>query len=187
MEGTNVFFVQTAALNTIPKSNGSIMSEVACEGATPMTCNYDQPSFKAYLTRWLAVTTQLAPFLSTAIMPRLQASAEGAAIQCAGNGNNFCGRRWYQTEWDGTYGVGEQMSAMSIFQNLLIGTVSAPVTLMKGGTSVSDPDAGNGDDTDLIEDSVLTDPITMADRAGAWIMTVLALAIMLGISFWITF
>lgn len=91
---------------------GSIMSEFQCE---PMgdqgNCNNDQSSFKAYLTRWLAVTSVLVPDTAAQITPKLQVSAEAAAKQCVGGtGGRQCGRRWYSNGvWDGTAGVGQQV------------------------------------------------------------------------------
>lgn len=74
LQGSAVFF---------PKQyGGDIMQEVACEPQG--TCNYDQPSFKAYLSRWMAATMQLAPFTTNFILPKLKASAIGAAGQCSG-------------------------------------------------------------------------------------------------------
>jgi len=110
------------------------MVEVACEPGR--TCNYDEPSFKAYLSRWMAATTQLAPFTTDAIMPKLRASAQGAAAQCSGGTDGAtCGQKWAQPQWDGKYGVGEQMSAMSVMQANLISQVAGPVTQHSGGSS----------------------------------------------------
>jgi len=111
-----------------------IMDEVTCEPT--QTCNVDQPSFKAYLSRWMAATVQIAPFTEAAIMRRLKASAIGAAGQCSGGANGrICGRRWAETTWDGKSGVGEQMSALSVIQATLIQKVKPPVTADTGGTS----------------------------------------------------
>ena len=160
------------------------MSEVACEFPEPQTCNYDQPSFKAYLSRWMAVASQLAPFAAADIRPRLKASAIAAAAQCAGQQKNMCGRRWYQDHWDGFFGVGEQMSALSVFQNNLIDTAKAPFTAKTGGNSKSDPGAGTGDDAELILDPALRAPITTADRAGAGILTFISIVMVLSGSGW---
>lgn len=98
LNGTEVFFPDEYG-------GGTIMVEVACEPI--VSCNNDQPSFKAYLSRWLAVTTQLAPFTSSWILPKLLTSAKGAALQCSGGSDGTtCGRKWYQATWDGKYGVG---------------------------------------------------------------------------------
>lgn len=189
MAATDVFFVKTAGPNSppaIPGPGGDIMCEVACETPTPQTCNYDQPSFKAYLSRWLAVTAQLVPQLSAQIMLRLQASAAAAAVQCSGQNKNMCGRRWYQNVWDGEFGVGEQMSAMSVFQNNLIGSAAAPLTLNKGGTSQSDPSAGAGSGSSSGEtnDPAATNLITTGDKAGAGVLTFFSLMLVIGGTSW---
>lgn len=151
-----------------------IMSEVACEPL--QSCNYDQPSFKAYLSRWMAATVQIAPFTEANIMRRLKASAIGAAGQCSGGANGrTCGRRWAETTWDGKAGVGEQMSALSVIQATLIQKVTPPVTAEKGGTSKSDPSAGTQGDSPNPLEPLLTRKITSGDRLGAAIITALSL------------
>lgn len=164
----------------------NIMSEVACE--SNQLCNNDQPSFKAYLARWMAATAQIADFTEEPIMTKLRASAIGAAAQCTGGANGrTCGRRWYQPQWDGKFGPGEQMSALSVIQANLIQKVKAPVTQDKGGTSKPDPSAGtHGDSANPLE-PLLTRTITMGDRAGAGILTAVALAGLLGTMWWICF
>ncbi|KAI4263641.1 MAG: hypothetical protein L6R42_001223 [Xanthoria sp. 1 TBL-2021] len=177
--GTKVFF--PASLG------GNIMQEVACE--PQQTCNYDQPSFKAYLSRWMAATTQLAPFTKDFIMPKLQASAAGAAKQCSGapNGGTTCGRTWNTATWDGKLGVGEEMSAMSVIQANLISKVAPPVTADNGGTSKSDPLAGTDTSSAESSDPLLTRSITMGDRAGAGILTTIVLGGLLGSTWWMSF
>ena len=191
MNGTDVFFVGSAGANAPvanPPGGGTIMAEIACEFPLKQTCNYDQPSFKAYLSRWMAATAQLAPFTAGVIMPRLQASAIGAAGQCTGTpGGSVCGRRWYQSEWDGMAGIGEQMSAMSVIQNNLIPKTKAPVTAVTGGTSKSDPSAGSSGDSNTITDPSITSVISTGDKAGAGILTFLALALLMGATYWILF
>jgi mannan endo-1,6-alpha-mannosidase len=92
--------------------------------------------------------------------------------------------KWTQTEWDGSYGVGQQMSALSaVGSNMLrVGGLKAPYTRDTGGESVGDPNAGTDADSGSGEEEshVLTDPITMGDKAGAGILTALVLAFTLG-------
>lgn len=175
----------------IATPGGEIMSEVACEFGQPQTCDTDQPSFKAYFSRWMAVSTLLAPFTAKTFIPRLQASALGAAAQCTGQTSNICGRRWYQTTWDGFFGIGEQMSALSIFQNNLISlsdlatnNAFAPVSADTGGTSLSNPSAGGQDTPRTSMSEVLTRPITTGDRAGAGILTALSLILLIAATWW---
>ena len=166
---------------------GQYMVEVACE--TQGTCNNDQPSFKAYLSRWLAATTQLAPFTTETIMPKLKTSAQGAAGQCIGGASGTtCGRAWYSKQWDNKQGVGEEMSAMSVIQANLISKVAGPVTANKGGTSKGDPTAGSGGDNPVVvHDPSSNMKITAGDRAGAGILTALVLGSLVGMVVWICF
>lgn len=96
-----------------PAEHGStIMTEMLCESSS--NCNNDQSSFKAYLGRWMAVTSLLAPWTYDTIMPKLRASATAAAGQCTGGDNGrMCGRQWYTNVWDGSKGVGQQVSCSS--------------------------------------------------------------------------
>ncbi|KAI9892018.1 MAG: hydrolase 76 protein [Vezdaea aestivalis] len=151
------------------KFGSSIMSEIACEPT--QSCNNDQPSFKAYLSRWMALTSQLVPDTAGQILPKLKASAVGAAGQCIGGGGSTCGRHWYESTWDGKKGIGEQMSALSVIGSTLIGQTQVPVTGSTGGTSKGDPSAGQGADPVAGP----TKSITTADRAGAWVLTVLVI------------
>lgn len=81
--------------------------------------------------------------------------------------------------------MGEQMSALSAFQNLLISKVAAPVTAAKGGTSVGNPAAGGGGDmTDPTKDATLGRTIGTGDKAGAGILTALSLILIIGATSW---
>lgn len=163
LNGAEVFFPT--------QYGGQIMSEITCEQG--QTCDNDQPSFKAYLSRWMAVAAQIAPFTAAQIVPKLRASALGAAKQCSGGaGGIMCGRRWYQDAWDGFQGIGEQMSALSVVQANMLATGAvqqAPLSANTGGKSEGDPSAGTG--------SGMAKPkykgeITDRDKAGAAILTV---------------
>ncbi|KAL8918261.1 MAG: hypothetical protein Q9172_005495 [Xanthocarpia lactea] len=179
LNGTKVFFP--------PQLGGNILQEVACE--PQKTCNHDQPSFKAYLSRWLAATSQMAPFTRDFIMPKLRDSAAGAAKQCSGapNGGKTCGRSWNSAIWDGQTGLGEEMSALSIIQANLISKVLPPFTANKGGLSKGDPTAGTGVSNVRPPDSLLTRPLTTGDKAGAGILTAIVLGGLLGSTWWMSF
>lgn len=153
------------------------MTEVACESNGK--CNVDQQSFKAYLSRWMAATTKVAPFTIDLLIPKLKASAQAAALQCSGP-NNACGLRWTKgAEYDGTTGVGEQMAAMEVFQTLLIGDSPGPANNVTG-TSKGDPSAGTKPDKDIAPLS----EITAGDRIGAGFMTTIILLGILGGAWW---
>ena len=178
LNGSQVFFPA--------QFGGNIMQEIACE--PQVTCNYDQPSFKAYLSRWMAATTQLAPFTATFINQKLHDSAMGAAGQCVGGTDGVtCGRTWNSKTWDGKYGVGEEMSALSVIQGNLISKVQAPVTQASGGTSQGNPAAGSsGDKSAQGTDPDQSKPVTTGDRAGAGILTALVLGSLVGSVWWIS-
>lgn len=142
-------------------------------------------SEKAYLARWLAATTKVAPYTYDLIMPNLRTSAEAAALQCSGGTNGrMCGLSWSKKDqWDGTSGVGQQMAALEVILGNIIKDARPPVTNSTGGTSVGDPAAGTGTG-DNIEPFT---PPTTGDKAGAGIISATILASMIGAFCWISF
>ena len=147
-----------------------VMYEAECEPQS--NCDNDQQSFKAYLSRWMAGTTLLAPWTYDTIMGYLMPSATAAAAQCdGGTTGQVCGLHWYENStYDGLYGPGEQMAAMQVFQSLLIGGLQAPFTTETGGTSKGDPTAGTGSGTSVTTAAGLR-TVTSGDKAGAGILT----------------
>jgi mannan endo-1,6-alpha-mannosidase len=162
---------------------GKTMVEYACE--TQGNCNKDQRSFKAYLSRWLAVAAQLAPYTQPQIMPWLQTSASAAVKVCSGGppGGIVCGRKWYETQDDGTRDIGNQMTALSIVQANLIKNVPS-LADHKTGTSTGDASAGNGNRKPTADDILATRKITTGDKVGAWIITTLMVFVTMG---WVAF
>nr|POE93458.1 mannan endo-1,6-alpha-mannosidase dcw1 [Quercus suber] len=158
-----------------------IMFEQKCEASGH--CDLDQQSFKAYLSRYMAAAAKVAPWLYNDVKPYLSRSAQAAAKQCSGGTDGVtCGTIWWWANetWDGTYGVGQQMSALEVIQANLIQEGLAPVTNTTGGTSHGAPsNSGNADD------QIYRTPITTADRAGAGILTALLLIGTLGTASWI--
>jgi mannan endo-1,6-alpha-mannosidase len=158
----NVFFV-----------NGGIMQEQACE--TVELCDTDQQSFKGYLARWMAATTQMAPYTFDTLMPLLQKSATAAAQACTGspasgfNGlpGTACGFKWTTGSFDGLVGVGQQMNALSAIMYTLTSRVAAPVTAKTGGTSIGNPSAGLQNSSNLPTFA----PIKTGDRVAAAFLT----------------
>jgi mannan endo-1,6-alpha-mannosidase len=105
-----------------------IMFEAMCEQRS--ACNVDQASFKAYLARWLAATSLLAPFTAGRVGTILQTSAMGAAAACtAGPYGNTCGAKWYINASDGTSGLGQQLAAMEVMYALLVNETTPPAYL----------------------------------------------------------
>jgi mannan endo-1,6-alpha-mannosidase len=117
--------VEAASVFFTPYPNATdIMLEAGCE--THGTCNVDQFSFKAYLSRFLAKTAVLAPWTHERIAPWLQTSAVAAAKSCSGGWSGMeCGHKWYLDGdgWDGTSGLGQQQGALETVVGLLAGEV----------------------------------------------------------------
>ncbi len=166
-----------------PQGN-NIMFEQLCEPSG--FCNNDQRSFKGYLTRWMAGTTQMAPYTFDTINPLLVADAAAAAKACVGNpappafkghAGTACGFRWTTGDFDGSTGVGEQMNALSAVMYTLVGKVAAPVTADTGGTSQGKPDA-------KAHEEIGEKPITIGDRVAAGFVTsAIGLGVVAGCAF----
>jgi mannan endo-1,6-alpha-mannosidase len=136
----------------------------------------------------MAVTTQLVPALADTIWPYLEATAKGAAGQCDGEGGTTCGYHWSTSTWDGTSGLGQQMAALAAVGTPMIKArnLPPPLTLKTGATSKVDLNtASNGDDNNIAAWAAKR-PITTADRAGAWITTLVILALTAGFGYWLT-
>lgn len=155
------------------------MYEEACEDVNTIgTCDTDQKSFKAYLSRWLAATAKLVPSTQSKILPLLKTSAAAAALQCSGGEDGTtCGEHWTENStYDGNTGLGQQMSALSVIQSNLITQARDLVTNSTGGTSVGNAAAGGGSSASATEIT----PATGADRAGAGILTALLVCGVIG-------
>lgn len=179
------------------------MFEQACE--RQVTCNIDQRSFKAYLARFMALTVKMAPYTANLIMPKLRTSAVAAARQCSnGLDGNTCGMKWYQPEWDGLFGVGEQISALEVIQNTLVHEVGVPVTETKGGTSEGNPAAGSQGGPrrgrgrnrggsggeggegggDSIQEKLLA-TMTKGEKISSWMVTSVLIVMNFGFVYWV--
>lgn len=157
------------------------MQEQACENVD--TCNTDQLSFKAYFSQWLAATSALAPFTASTIYPLLAASSVAAAKTCtAGSTGTHCGFQYTQGTNDGSFGIGQQMSALGVITSSMVTVpgekVVAPVTNSTGGTSVGDSSAG------LVDSSSIPGSITIAattqDKVGAAFLSLAILSSVVG-------
>ncbi|KAJ5902646.1 Mannan endo-1-6-alpha-mannosidase DCW1 [Penicillium taxi] len=144
-----------------------VLKEVTCEPSE--MCNDNEILFKGLVSSWLSFTAILVPSTYSTILPYLQKSAKAAALSCTGHNNNTCGVRWYLSKYDGWIGMEEEISATNIFvANLIAFQKSGPVSSSTGGTSTSDPTAGENDTTSSTEKQ---STITTGDRAGAGILT----------------
>jgi mannan endo-1,6-alpha-mannosidase len=131
--GSSVWQERTAGLLNAtaiffdPYGNATgIMAEVECEPT--MLCNDDELSFKAYLSRFMWATTQMAPFTHGAVDTLLKSSAAAAAESCSGGTDGVtCGTKWYTDGWDGTFGVGQQLTALETIQGLLTDGTNPPI------------------------------------------------------------
>lgn len=159
----------------------NIAYEVACE--TIMTCTTDMLSFKGYIHRWMAITTQLAPFTYDQIMKVLTVSTQAAIKQCTGGSSGRqCGFQWHSGHFDNSVGAGQQMNVLGAVSSLLIDHVVAPVTNSTGGTSVGNNNAGASSDNFR---GAMTEPTT-GDKAGASIITIVILAVAAGTFGWMS-
>lgn len=169
-----------------------IVVERPCESFN--SCDFDQQSFKGYLMRWMASASQMAPFTFDTLMPLLKSSATAAAQQCSGSpsANDFkgqpgtaCGFKWTdKASFDGSVGVGQQMSALSAMQYSLIKkeqTTKVPVTADTGGTSVGDPNAGRPPD----EYMPMMTEITVGEKVAAGFVTTAIAFSVLGACFFV--
>ncbi|KAK9772370.1 putative Family 76 glycosyl hydrolase [Seiridium cardinale] len=155
-----------------------IMWELPCE-ATATSCNNDQRMFKGFLSRWMATTAMLAPFVYDTIMPLLKTTAVAAAKHCVSHASDFkghpgtaCTFSWFEdSTYEDSTGVGEQMNAMSLVMSMLVDGARTPYTSTTGGSSSANIDGGA---SDTAKYQYLRD-ITTADRVGAGIVTTLML------------
>lgn len=148
-----------------------------------MTCTTDMLSFKGYVHRWMATTTQLAPFTYDQITSVLKTSTAAAIRQCTGGTTGRqCGFGWWSGTFDGSVGAGQQMNVLGAVSSLLVDRVVAPVTNSTGGTSVGNNNAGASSDN--FRGS--TAPPTTGDKAGASILTIIILATAAGTFGWMS-
>lgn len=109
-----------------PYDNASnVMYEHACEPYG--LCDTDMKSFKGYLSRFMYASAVLLPALDPAVSTYLEASATAAGRACAGgDGGTTCGQKWYTGGFDGSAGLGQEMSALETVQGLLARGAAAP-------------------------------------------------------------
>ena len=113
------------------------------------------------------------------IQPYILASSQAAAAQCTGGDSGIsCGSKWTGA-FDGMIGLGQEMTAIEIIMANLIEQSRQPVSSKTGGTSKGNATFGTGGDSQTVSVNPLS-TITTADRAGAGILTALALVGTLG-------
>lgn len=162
--------------------NETIMTEKTCQLFG--TCNNDQRSFRSLFSRCLGLTASLVPSTRDVISKFIEPSAQGAAQSCSGGSDGVtCGQNWNYNGWDGFFGLGEQMSALECIQALLTMNTSEPqpYTADNGGSSKSNPDAGLNTQDQTNKQAL---KITGKDKAGAGVLTAVALGVILGGAIW---
>lgn len=163
---------------------GNIMSDYNCE--IPNNCDGNSALFKGVTADWMAMMTTIMPDLKQQILPKLKASAVAAADQCSGGSNgDTCGSRWYQKgKYDGTSGIGQEMSSLSVLASSLIGEKedAGPKSAKTGGKSKPNPNAGTGDRSS--DPGAELSDITTGDKAGAGILTVVFVVGWIGAMTW---
>ena len=92
----------------------------------------------------MATAAQLASYTSGQIFPLLASTAKAAASFCnQGADGKQCTMWWATTGGPLTIGVGQQMSALNVFNSNLMQFASNSIaTSDNGGTSKGDPSAG---------------------------------------------
>lgn len=160
---------------------GKIMYEAACQPSNQ--CNNDQRSFKGIFSRFLGLTSLMAPSLSPEIQSYLESTSTAVMKSCSGGSDGHtCGLNWANGSWDGVYGLGEQMSALEALQNRLVWTKQGPLTASTGATSTGNGSAGL-ESSRKNTNNELT--ITGKDKAGAGIITTIAIILILLGTWWI--
>lgn len=158
-----------------------VMYERACEPSG--SCNVDQRSFKAYLSRWMAMTIVRAPFTRPLLKPLLERSAIAAAKTCTGGeSGNQCGQKWTGGVFDGVTGVGEQMCALEVIQSNLIDYAPRLATMVDG---ISRGDSLAGTHSAVGPEDLFKQPISAGDKAGAWILTIATIVLVVGTIAWL--
>lgn len=179
-------FLKAASVFVYNKSSDAhIIYEAACLSPTlnSYTCNNDQRTFKAYFSRFLALTSVLVPDTYDQIRRWIVDLANAAAYSCTGGTDGHtCGLSWTNGSWDGVYGLGEQMCALDVMNSLRVADFpEIPMTADTGGSSLGNP-AGGYDQT-ATEASPLD--LDSADKAGAGVITAVIGAAIVGATVWL--
>ncbi len=82
---------------------------------------------KAYLSRWMVAASQMLPALKGQVFDLITPPAQAAAVSCSRLNNDVCGTKWYVGGWDGTKGLGQQLSALDTIQGLLVKDMQPPL------------------------------------------------------------
>ena len=128
VDRTTGLFAATDSFFTPYKNATDILFEAACE--LDSSCNTDQWSMKAYVARWMATSSVVAPYISGRVGQLLRTSAIGAASACTGGlYGNTCGSKWYVNGFNNITGLGQQLSALDVVTGLLVNSSAPPRTM----------------------------------------------------------
>ena len=123
-----------------------MLYESAC--APNNNCDTDQLAFRAVLARALAATltltrgSSIAETLYERISTTLRASALGAAAACSGGDNGtLCGSDWSYGHSDGSFGLGQSLSALEVI------LANLPAKALINANTTASP-AANGTSSD---------------------------------------
>lgn len=178
LHATLVFFYNKS-------SDAQIMYEAMCQLPTSnyYTCNNDQRSFKAYLSRFLGLTSIMVPQTYDQIRTWLVDSANAAAWSACSGGTDghTCGLSWTNGSWDGVWGLGEQMCALEVIQNLRVRDFPPPLTANTGGSSIGNPAAGFG----TSNNNIAPLQINTKDKVGASLITAVVGVAIIGATAWL--
>ena len=132
-----------------------VLYEVACE--LNGKCNTDQRAYKGLTARSLARAAVSAPFIADTVNAILEASAQGAAKGCSGEGKDLkCSLKW--TDGTGSSGLGESFGALAVTQGLLAKDAKAVATRWRDI---------NGTRTDASNDTTPSGSAKPAENEGA--------------------
>lgn len=185
---TPLYGILNGTIDTFFNNDGKVIVEVSCEPNNNCDSQPNWTVFKSVTLRWLATTTQLVPQLADTLWPYLEASAKGAAGQCDGDGGTTCGYHFSTTTWDGTSGLGQEMTALAAVGMPLIRlkNLPAPLTIATGAKSNTSLTA-NGANVGTVADvpGWVKGPITTADKAGAAILTIMVVVVTVVGGWWV--
>lgn len=186
-----------------------ILYEPSCMTADEsiMRCSNDQRCFKGIMLSFLGYSMQVVPELKEKFWPYVQTSAQAASWSCSGGTDGHtCGLSWLHQGWDGQYGLGEQLCALSAFNTLLYDQYGGPYkasdlpevytptknTSQIGGGNGSTEQGGGTvygwgglagvNSTDVTAKSL---NITQGDKAGAGVLTAFVIIFIVSGSVWI--
>ncbi|KAE8453887.1 hypothetical protein EG329_007663 [Mollisiaceae sp. DMI_Dod_QoI] len=157
-----------------------IASEIACEPR--QTCTVDMFAYKGILAQQLIDTIQMAPYTSSLITPMLKTSAKAAADACDGGSTGVeCGFVWSGNANSSDTGLGQQLSALSYVQGLLLSeaSIGTPSTGTTGGSNGTATTGGGASST-----STSTGPAATVSKSAGERERVGATVALLGLAAW---